>query len=91
MPPLNSLMTSFGVNYENYLAKSKQTEIIKFVIYILFCVFVFVILWLPYRKNLSDKIFRTKGMLNMIPMDIITKNEGLKNLFLAGDILQGVK
>ena len=91
MPPLSSLLTQFGTTYNDYLTKSQRGEIIKFVIYILFCFFVFLFLWIPYRKNLSDKIFRTKGMLNMIPMEIITKNDNLKNLFLAGDILDGVK
>jgi hypothetical protein len=30
-------------------------------------------------------------MLNMIPMEIISKNESLKNAFVSGDILQAVK
>ena len=30
-------------------------------------------------------------MLNMIPMDLIGKNENLKNLFMSGDLLQAVK
>lgn len=30
-------------------------------------------------------------MLNMIPMDIITKHEKLKQAFVSGDILQAVK
>lgn len=91
MPPLEELIDNFSSTYNKYLSKFKDQEIIKFVIYLCFCLFVFLALWLPYRKNLSDKIFRTKGMLNMIPMEIITKNENLKALFLAGDILQGVK
>jgi PAS domain S-box-containing protein len=91
MPPLSYLLTSFEGKYQDFISKSKQTQIIKFVIYIIFCCFTFVLLWLPYRKSLSDKIFRTKGMLNMIPMDIITKNENLKGQFLAVEILQAVK
>lgn len=91
MAPLETLITDFGTTYKSFLTKFKQGEIIKFVVYLCFCFFVFVILWLPYRKNLGDKIFRTKGMLNMIPMEIITKNESLKNTFLDGGILQGVK
>ena len=30
-------------------------------------------------------------MLNMIPMDIITKDANLKAAFVSGDILQAVK
>ena len=91
MGPLETLKNDFGTTYKSFLNKFKQGEIIKFVVYLCFCLFVFVVLWLPYRKNLSDKIFRTKGMLNMIPMEIITKNENLKSMFLEGGILQGVK
>jgi len=59
-----------------------------------FVVFTFIILfglWMKYLKSLNDKIFRTKGMLNMIPMDIISKNEYLREKFVGGDILQAVK
>lgn len=91
MEPLQYLLEQFEIKYQDYLSDAKRTQIIKFVVYLCFCLLVFVLLWLPYRKNLNDKIFRTKGMLNMIPMEIITKNENLKELFLKGDILQGVK
>lgn len=30
-------------------------------------------------------------MLNMIPMDVIKKQENLKRAFLSGDIIQAVK
>jgi hypothetical protein len=45
--------------------------------------------YLKLKKE--NKIFRTKGMLNMIPMEIINKNESLKTLFISGDLLQAVK
>jgi hypothetical protein len=91
MPPLEQLLSQFQTKYSKYLSNFKQQEIIKFVIYIVFCAFVFVVLWLPYRKNLSDKIFRTKGMLNMIPIELITKYKSLNELFTDANILQGVK
>ena len=30
-------------------------------------------------------------MLNMIPMDIITKHQSLKDVFVKGDIMRAVK
>lgn len=66
-------------------------EKIKFSVFILLIFFVFFLIWTPYLKNLNQKIWRTKGMLNMIPMDIISKNENLKYAFISGDILQAVK
>jgi len=91
MPPLADLKASYQSAFQDYLDAQKKIEIIKFVLFILFCFFVFFFLWQPYLKNLKDKIFRTKGMLNMIPMDIISKNESLKGQFLGDNIMRAVK
>ena len=39
---------------------------------------LYIVIWKPYLKKLNMKIWRTKGMLNMIPMSMISKNEKLK-------------
>ena len=91
MPALEHLQSQYEVAYLNYLTNVKKIEAIKFVMFLLFCFLVFFALWQPYLKNLNDNIFRTKGMLSMIPMDIISKNENLRTLFLTGNILQAVK
>jgi len=70
---------------------NKNFERIKLVIFYIFLAIIGGFIWLPYLKNLSNKIFRTKGMLNMIPMDIISKNGNLKDLFISGDLLNAVK
>ena len=66
-------------------------EIIVFSLYIVLILTVFIIVWIPYLNGLNIKIWRTKGMLNMIPMEVINKHESLKNAFISGDILQAVK
>lgn len=50
----------------------------KLVGFIAIVIVFYVVLWLPYLKDLNMKIWRTKGMLNMIPMQIITQNDRLK-------------
>jgi len=52
---------------------------------VIFAIFIFV--WTPYLRNLKNKIWRTKGMLNMIPIEIIKENDKLKKAFTSGDIL----
>jgi hypothetical protein len=37
------------------------------------------IVWLPYLGELNKKIWRTKGLLNLIPMRIVKNNDMLKN------------
>lgn len=91
IPAIDSLNQLFLSNFGDYLDYQDNIEKIKFSIFIIFMVVVFLLIWMPYLKNLNTKIWRTKGMLNMIPMDIISKTENLKNAFLLGDFLQAVK
>ena len=91
MPPQNAIIADYDTAFKDYLSQALTVQKVKFAIFIIWCVFVFGILWMKYLKALNDKIFRTKGMLNMIPMEIISKNESLKNAFVSGDILQAVK
>ncbi|KAL4450352.1 hypothetical protein ABPG74_009058 [Tetrahymena malaccensis] len=76
---------------QTYINNQNSIEEIKFGVFVAFVVIVFLGVWLPYLQQLSHKIWRTKGMLNMIPMDIITRDTNLKQAFQSGDILQAVK
>ena len=78
-------------NFNDYLNYYTTINKVDFTVTLLFIVFIYIFIWAPYLQNLSSKIWRTKGMLNMIPMDIISKNENLKNMFMSGDLLQAVK
>ena len=91
VPSIDSLNQLFLNNFGSYLDYQDSTEKIQFSVFLIMIVIVFLFIWTPYLKNLNTKIWRTKGMLNMIPMDIISKNENLKNAFISGDILQAVK
>ena len=59
--------------------------------FIFLIIFIFVGVWTPYLQNLSKKIWKTKGMLNMIPLDIIKNNSVLEEHILAKDIIQAMK
>ncbi|EAR83935.1 PAS domain S-box protein (macronuclear) [Tetrahymena thermophila SB210] len=85
---LNNSLLNGTFSYLNYRS---NTEIIIFSIYIVIILIVFIFIWIPYLNGLNIKIWRTKGMLNMIPMDVINKNDQLKNAFTNGEILQAVK
>lgn len=49
------------------------------------------LIWTIYIEELNNKIWRTKGMLNIIPMRIITANELLKNEFASGQLEKAVR
>lgn len=59
--------------------------------FIVLIIFIFVGVWTPYLKNLSKKIWKTKGMLNMIPLDVIKNNSVLEEHILAKDIILAMK
>jgi hypothetical protein len=49
------------------------------------------LVWRRYLNNLNVKIWRTKGLLNLIPMRIITSNDLLKNEFTSGQLEKAVR
>lgn len=71
----------------NYLTIEK----IKFsIILIVLCATLF--LYLQYFiKGLNQKFLETKGILNMISMDLINKNENLKAGFTDGTLIKSLK
>mmetsp|Transcript_28679 Transcript_28679/g.25680 ORF Transcript_28679/g.25680 Transcript_28679/m.25680 type:complete len:295 (+) Transcript_28679:640-1524(+) len=91
MPPMQELITIYLAAYNDYLDQVETDEIIKFVVYLIWCICIVLPIWFKYLRTLNDKIFRTKGMLNMIPMEIVHKNEALREVFIKGEFLDSVK
>jgi len=59
-----------------------------------FCVVLIILglfVWLPYLRGLTSQIFRTKGLLNMIPMSMLKKNKALKEAFISNEVLNALK
>lgn len=65
------------------------TQLIFFVL-IIILVMIYVFVWVPYTTDLKFKIWRTNGMLNMIPISIVTKNERLCNKMVNDHIFESV-
>ena len=88
---LKHLRIKFIVDMEKTLKNSQRFEMYKLGAFTFMIIFIFVGVWAPYLKNLSKKIWKTKGMLNMIPLDIIQKNSVLEEHILAKDIISAMK
>jgi len=73
------------------LVKSQKFEMYKLGAFIVLIIFIFVGVWTPYLEGLSKKIWKTKGMLNMIPLDVIKNNSVLEEHILAKDIILAMK
>lgn len=90
-PVMGSLITSFVSSFNTYLDSWSTFFKIEFGVFMGILAFIFIFIWVPYLKTLSKKIWRTKGMLNMIPMDLMTKNENLKVAFVSPDLQKAVR
>jgi ABC-type bacteriocin/lantibiotic exporter with double-glycine peptidase domain len=88
---LDFLIQSFYDKMTSYNSYVFTIDLIIMVlgICILFVVCIFV--WRPYIENLNNNIWRTKGMLSMIPMQVILDNENLKQAMTSGQLMQSVK
>jgi len=54
-------------------------------------IMVFTLVWTPYLSSLNNKIWKTKGMLNMIPMEIIINNPKLSEKMNSEAIMKAVR
>jgi len=84
-------MTTYLNDFNNFLNTSLVYEKTIFAIFIILLFLIYVFLWLPYLRGLSENIWRTKGMLNMIPMDLIKEHEALRNQFTTSSLLEAIK
>jgi hypothetical protein len=47
--------------------------------------------WLPYLDELNVKIWKTKGLLNLIPIRVVKDNDMLKNEFISGKFERAIR
>jgi len=73
------------------LTQSHLVIILTGVIFIVIILLSWRLVWLRYLSQLNVKIWRTKGLLNLIPMRIITANDLLKNEFTSGQLENAVR
>jgi hypothetical protein len=83
-----SLFRDAAINYSYW--RYNIEEIVSVIIILLFFA-MFVVGWIPFIKNRNKILWRTKGLLNMIPIELFKKNENLKKGFNSGAFLEAVK
>ena len=57
----------------DYLKKQKNLNVIILVIYEIVIVVVYIAFWIPFLLSLTDSIFQTQMMIDVIPEEIISK------------------
>jgi len=91
LPVMRDLRDKFLDSFGDFIDNTMTLSKVKYGIFLAILLLVFFIVWIPYKTTLMEKIFKTKGMLKMIPIDLITKDENMKAVFFGGNILKGVK
>ena len=78
-----SLATETKLEYEFRLNR-------RIIMYICFLVLIFLgylVLWLPFVNRLSKEMWRTKSMLMIIPVQVIIKNERIRDYLFNNDYI----
>ena len=57
----------------DYLKKQKNLNVIILVVYEIIIVVVYIAFWIPFLLSLTDSIFQTQMMIDVIPEEIISK------------------
>lgn len=87
----NDIIKSYDQSMSKYIAYTFLVNIIIVLVSAVLLLVLFLFVWRPYLKNLNNNIWRTKGMLSMIPMKAIQDNKALESAIIEGDLVQAVK
>lgn len=85
------LILTFYNSMHSYITQVFVGELLIVIAGIVVLLLVIIFIWRPYIANLNSNIWRTKGMLSMIPMDVILANDALRSAMLNGDLMKAVK
>eukprot|EP01017_Pseudomicrothorax_dubius_P024504 TRINITY_DN2603_c0_g1_i5.p1 TRINITY_DN2603_c0_g1~~TRINITY_DN2603_c0_g1_i5.p1 ORF type:complete len:156 (-),score=25.79 TRINITY_DN2603_c0_g1_i5:19-426(-) len=88
---LTTLKLQFISSFYAFLDTALRVEGIKFGVYLVSLITLFVVVWLPYVKLLNEKIWRVKGILNLIPINVIFQNENLKSRINNQNFVAAIK
>ena len=91
IPILTDLVDDYMVYFTMYFKTIYNIQRVKFGVFIIALFLLLIFVWMPYLTRLTRQIFRTKGLLNMIPMTILQKNKSLRETFTSNAILNAVK
>jgi hypothetical protein len=79
MQGLNAAMTD---TLSTFYAKAVLFVELRIIFFIGFTFVIFAFLWRVFLRNIQAEVFRSKGMLNMIPTAFLEKDNNLRKLSL---------
>jgi hypothetical protein len=79
MHGLNKSLTS---SLDEFFQKCILFVQLRIIFFVLFTFTIFAFLWRVFLRNIQAEVFRSKGMLNMIPTAFLEKDNNLRKLSL---------
>ena len=77
-PLYNLLRQEIKQGIEDKLKFEMNFRLILFIVFLVVVIFAYLLVWIPKQNKINDEIFRTKKLLEIIPMEILEKIESLK-------------
>ncbi|CDW77649.1 UNKNOWN [Stylonychia lemnae] len=73
---------------QDYQSKTSM-RLALFICFLIGLAIFYLLLWIPFVRNLHNQILRTKGMLNIIPMDVIIRMPRMREFLKSQDFISG--
>jgi hypothetical protein len=67
---------------EDFISRAILFVQLRIIFFVAFTFTIFAFLWRVFLRNIQAEVFRSKGMLNMIPTAFLEKDNNLKKLSL---------
>jgi len=72
------LITAFKKSLGDEFSNALTIRLVVFIIFLVLVGSIYVFLWLPLVRKINNDIWRTKSMLSMIPLNVISKIKSVK-------------
>ena len=77
------LENAYKDDTSKYITNSKIWTILRNILYMLLLLITFLLAITKFIEYLMNKIYETKGLLNLIPIKFVINNSKLKQMYLA--------
>jgi len=77
---INFLMDKLLVNFGYMGSLFLTVDILLILLLLIISILLYFLLWTPFVKNLKEKIWRARSMMNLIPFEIIIEDKKLIKL-----------
>jgi len=89
-PAIDDIVETFLDTFDDYVDTVQSQDVIILWVFVIVFTVMYLFMLLFFLRKLSGQIITTKGLLNMIPVNIIKKNKTLKKEFISPKIISAI-